>query len=282
MTTRRRRSWTRVEALFEQLENPKHDLTVRDFLDIVALCTATSLLICIPVCLVFVVAYGLGVSSLLGMVEVFLPQLVGALALSVVAVLFGRFGRRRPAPKACLPPPVRVPAPLDRLGRERFRHRQRFMTARLVTAGHLAIQGTTVALVGLRTWPVWLSLATGGGFLVLAYVVQPPENGTPQAGQAQTSTGDGGGEETTGWRKPMPALPTHAAKREEGPRARGGPGQGLRRCLGYVLFIVMFYGGLLANAGVVVALGGGPLWALAGGIVAPPLIVGSFLVAPEE
>ncbi|MBW3575602.1 MAG: hypothetical protein KY450_12155 [Actinobacteria bacterium] len=56
----------------------------------------------------------------------------------------------------------------------------------------------------------------------------------------------------------------------------------MRRCLGHVLFIVMFHGGLLANAGVVVALGGGPLWALAGGIVAPPLIVGSFLVAPEE
>ncbi len=44
----------------------------------------------------------------------------------------------------------------------------------------------------------------------------------------------------------------------------------------------MFFAALFAGAGVVVALTGGPLWALAGGFVGPPLIVWSFTLGPPE
>jgi hypothetical protein len=39
-----------------------------------------------------------------------------------------------------------------------------------------------------------------------------------------------------------------------------------------VLFSVLFLAGLIAKVGIIVALGGGPPWALLGGVVGPPLM----------
>lgn len=48
------------------------------------------------------------------------------------------------------------------------------------------------------------------------------------------------------------------------------------------LFAVLFFAGLFATVGLVVALAGGPPWALAGAVIGPPLMGASIVVAAEE
>lgn len=279
----RPQGWTRVEALFERLEEPRENLSVRGFLQVVAFGTAAASLLGLP-WLVVVFLEELAVASALGVAQTLLPLLVSALALYVVSFLFGRFEHGRPAPKASPPSPIRPRATPDAGGNQPVRGRQKRLTARVLAAGYLAIQGTTVALVGFgsRTWSVWLSVVIAGTFLALAYVLEPPRIGTPQTGRPGVATAEGTGWQTNGCRNRIAARPVHMAEDEGRPGSRGGRPQGLRRFLAHVVFAVLFFAGLFANVGVVVALTGGPLWALAGGVVAPPLLVASFFVAPED
>lgn len=205
------------------------------------------------------------------MAEVFLPPLGVSVILYFVAAGFHRLERKGSPPTRRSS--VAIEGARGVAGRLDIRRHDQFAVARVCTAGMLAIQGTTVALIGLLVWPLWASLAVGSGFLVVAYVVKPPSNPPPRPVRCAVLSADS-----------MQRSRTYvsASTGEGGAVGRSSPREGQKAWVRDVLFVGVFHAGLFANVGVVVALGGGPPWALAGGFVGPPLIVASIMIAGER
>lgn len=270
MTTGLGAPWRRWEELCHQAEDSSERARVGDLLEMIALGMAIFLPPSFAVCALFTLLLGYGVSELAAGTALFLGLLGVALVLYGLAVLVGRL-QGVPSGEGAHTGRTSVRADAGGTGGEHVaRHRDQLDVARVCIAGMFAVQGTTAGLVGLWVWPLWASVGVGSGFLALAYLLQPGGIVKARTRRHTRVTGTHGRHLT-------------GASPQGGPRARPRSGdRGIPdRYVRIALFVVLFHAGLLANVGVVVALAGGPPWALAGGFIGPPLIVASFVVAPE-
>jgi hypothetical protein len=263
------------KALWKRVEEPAEPLTLSDSLKAVALLTLVIPLMCFPVYAGMSLLRTQEISDLRSSLGSALELVAVALILYVLGLLFGLLSGGRSRYKPHVLGSSLVPAGGSGVvgGGHVSQHRLWSMV-RLGTAGLYAIEGTGVAFIGLKVWPVWASVAVGSGFLVLAYLVQPREGRPSELAPFQVSAG----EANSG--KPSRTRPGQSSRlySEAAPAPEVWPGSGsgsrphLSPWMRDVLFLALFHVGLFAKVGIIVALAGGPPWALLGGVVGPPLI----------
>lgn len=262
------------KALWKRVEEPAEPLTLSEFLKAVALLTLVLPLLCFPVYAGMSLLRAQEISDLKNSLGIALELVAVALILYVLGVLFGLVSGRRSRHKPHVPGSSLVPAGGSGvLGGGHVSHHRLWSMVRLGTAGLYAIEGAGVAFIGLSVWPVWASVAAGSGFLVLAYLVQPREGRPSELAPFQGSAGEANSGKPSRTRPGQSSRLYSEALRA--PEVWPGSGSGSRPHLSpwmrAVLFAVLFHAGLFAKVGIIVALAGGPPWALLGGVVGPPL-----------
>ena len=261
--------------LWKRVEEPADPLSLSEFLKAVALLTLVVPLMCFPVYAGMSVLRAGEISELRSSLGIALELVAVALTLYVLGVLFGLLSGRRSRHKPHVPGSSLVPAAGSGVvGGGRVSQHRLWSMVRLGTAGLYAIEGTGITFIGLEVWPVWTSVAVGSGFLVLAYVVRPREGQPSELAPFQASAGEPNSDKPA--RTPPGQSSRLYSEAAGAPEAWPGSGSGSRPYLSPwmrdVLSVVLFHAGLFAKVGIVIALAGGPPWALLGGVVGPPLM----------
>ena len=262
--------------LWKRVEDPAEPLSLSEFLQAVSLLTLAVPLLCFPVYAGMSLLHAQDISELRSSLGNALGLVAVALVLYVLGVLFGLLSGRRSRHKLHVPGSSLVPpAGSGVVGGEHVSQGRLWSMVRLGTAALYAIEGTGIAFIGLEGSPVWTSVAVGSGFLVLAYLVRPREEQPSELGPFQVSAGEPNSDKPSRTPPGQSSRPSSEAARA--PEVRPGSGSGSRPRLSPwmrdVLSLVLFHAGLFAKVGMIVALAGGPPWALLGGVVGPPLMV---------
>lgn len=265
--------------LWKRVDEPAEPLSLSEFLKAVALLTLLVPLMCFPVYAGMSLLRAQEISELRSSLGIALELVAVALILYVLGVLFGLLSGRRSRHQPHVAGSSLVPAAGSGVvgGGHVSQHRLWSMV-RLGTAGLYAIEGTGIAFIGLKVWPVWTSVTVGSGFLVLAYLVRPREGQPSALAPFQVSTGEANSDKQSRT-PPGQGSRLYSVAPARAPEVWPGSGSGSRPRLSPwmrdVLFALLFHAGLLAKVGIIVALAGGPPWALLGGVVGPPLIFAS-------
>lgn len=138
---------------------PAEPLSLSEFLKAVALLTLLVPLMCFPVYAGMSLLRAQEISELRSSLGVALELVAVALILYVLGVLFGLLSGRRSRHKPHVAGSSLVPAAGSGVvgGGHVSQHRLWSMV-RLGTAGLYAIEGTGIAFIGLKVWPVWTSV----------------------------------------------------------------------------------------------------------------------------
>lgn len=261
--------------LWKRVEEPAEPLSLSEFLKAVALLTLVVPLMCFPVYAGMSMLRAQEISELRSSLGLALELVAVALILYVLGVLFGLLSGRRSRHKPHAPGSSLVAvAGSGVAGGGHVSQHRLWSMVRLGTAGLYAIQGTGIAFIGIKVWPVWTSVAVGSGFLVLAYLVRPREGQSSELAPFQVSVGEPNSDKPS--RTPPGQSSRLYSEAARAPEASPGSGSGSRPhpspWMRDLLFAVLFHAGLFAKVGIIVALAGGPPWALLGGVVGPPLI----------
>lgn len=261
--------------LWKRVEEPAEPLSLSESLKAVALLTLVGPLMCFPIYAGMSLLLTQEISELRSLFGLALELVAFALVLYVLGLLFGLLSGRQSRYKPNVSGSSLVSAAGSGVvgGGHIFQHRLWSMV-RLGTAGLYAIEGIGIAFIGPKVWPVWTSVAVGSGFLVLAYLVRPREAQPSELAPFQVSAGEPNSDKLS--RTPPGQSSRLYLQAARAPEVWPGSGSGSRPHLSPwmrdLLFVVLFHAGLLAKVGVIVALAGGPPWALLGGVVGPPLM----------